>query len=111
MKIEEMKNEKSRPIRLGERPARRPPQETAQILSRQALIFLAKDLARAERFLSLTGIQPSDIRKLTAEKGFQLAVLDHLLADEFLLMQFAESEGIDPHDVGASRRALEASDE
>jgi hypothetical protein len=111
MKIEEMKNEKSRPSILGDRRIRSVPLEKAQILSKQALIFLAQDLVRMERFLSLTGIQPNDLRNLATERGFQLAVLDHLASDEALLVQFAEEEGIDPLEVGAARCALDPPNE
>jgi hypothetical protein len=107
MKIEEMKNKKSRSVKLGDASFRHFSLEKAQAISSQALIFLAQDLARVERFLALTGIQPTELRKLAVERGFQLATLDHLASDEALLLQFAKEEGLDPADIAAARCALE----
>jgi hypothetical protein len=110
MKIDEMKNDKPRPLRLGDRRPVEFSRARAEAISLQALVFLAHDPDRIERFLSLTGIQPGDMRGLAGETGFQLAVLDHLASDERLLMQFAAEEGIDPNDVGGARRALGGDD-
>jgi hypothetical protein len=110
MKIDEMKNNKHRPLRLGERPSRELSAARAEDISMRALVFLAQDMGRAERFLLLTGIQPNDLRSLAGERSFQLALLDYLASDEPLLTQFAAEEGIEPSDVGAARHALGGGD-
>lgn len=110
MKIEEMKTDKPRPMRLGDRRPHPLPIARAEEISTQVLIFLANDSDRIGRFLSLTGIEACDLRELAMEKAFQLAMLDHLASDEGLLVQFATEEGIEPNDIGAARYALGGGD-
>jgi hypothetical protein len=83
----------------------------ASDLAVRALIFLAADEERVSRFLALTGLDPSEIRARLGERGFQLAVLDHLAGDEALLIAFAEAEAIRPEAVGRARRALGGGEE
>lgn len=78
----------------------------ASELALAALTFLAQDEERVGRFLALTGIDPGEIRARLGERGFQLAVLDHLAGDEALLVAFAEAEALPPEAVGRARRAL-----
>lgn len=59
-----------------------------------------------ERFLALTGVDPGDVRALSQESGFQLALLDHVAADEPLLLAFAADQELDPEQILAARRAL-----
>ena len=46
------------------------------------------------------------IRAAAHEPGFLAGVLEHMLADESLLLAFADSAGIDPADVARARNAL-----
>ncbi len=80
--------------------------EGAQALALRVLAFLARDFERIGRFLALTGVAPDDLRRLAQAPDFLLAVLDHLAADEPLLLAFAEEEGVAPEAVGLARRAL-----
>lgn len=59
-----------------------------------------------ERFLALTGVDPGDVRALSVESGFQLALLDHLCGDEQLLLAFASEDGHDPEQIVAARSVL-----
>jgi Protein of unknown function (DUF3572) len=81
-------------------------QEAAAELAIAALTFLAGDEERLGRFLALTGIAPASLRAVAREPGFLLGVLDHVAADEALLLAFANESGIDPEDVVAARDAL-----
>ena len=45
-----------------------------------AVAFLSSEEARLSRFLSLTGLDPSDIPQLLGQKDFQLAILDGVVA-------------------------------
>jgi hypothetical protein len=83
----------------------------ASDLAVRALIFLAADEERVSRFLALTGLDPGEIRARLGERGFQLAVLDHLAGDEALLIAFAEAEAIRPEAVARARRALGGGEE
>ena len=72
-----------------------------------AVAFLSSEEARLSRFLSLTGLDPSDIPQLLGQKDFQLAILDHLAGDETLLISFAEAQNIPPEAIIDRRRALD----
>ncbi len=71
-----------------------------------ALMFLARDMERIERFLALTGVDPSELRANLHMPALQLAVLDHIAQDEQLLLRFVEEERLAPEAIGRARRAL-----
>lgn len=78
----------------------------AQAIALRSLIFLAQDAERMERFLALTGVDPAEVRALSDESGFQLALLDHFAGDEPLLLAFASEHGLDPEQIVSARLAL-----
>jgi hypothetical protein len=80
--------------------------DAATELAISALTFLAGDAERLGRFLALTGIAPASLRAAAREPNFLLGVLDHVAADEDLLVAFADERGIDPQDVLQARDAL-----
>lgn len=80
--------------------------QASESLALEALSFLARDPDRISRFLANSGIDISQLREVAGEPGFLTAVLDHLLADEPLLLMFSEDSGLPPTDVPAARRAL-----
>ena len=72
-----------------------PNSQTAEALAIQALGFVAADPVLLPRFLALTGIEASEIRRAAAEPGFLAGVLNFLLAHD-----------INPAAVGQAQRAL-----
>ncbi len=86
-------------LRPGER-------DLAENLAAKAFAFLAAEPERLERFLSLAGIDPGNIRAAATEPGFLAAVMEHLMADEPLLLAFAANEGVKPGQVVKAARAL-----
>jgi hypothetical protein len=78
----------------------------AESLAIDALAFLASDVERLGRFLSLTGLSPETIRQAARSRHFMAAVLDHLAGDESLLLAFAANHGIDPARVLQARESL-----
>jgi len=80
--------------------------EAAEMLAIAAFAFITEEPERLGAFLSMTGIGPEDIRQAARDPGFLGGVLDHMLADESLLIAFADSAGIDPADIARARRAL-----
>jgi hypothetical protein len=80
--------------------------EAAEALAVQAFTFLADDPDRLGRFLAMTGVGPERIRAAAAEPGFLAGVLDHVVADEALLLTFAAHAGIDPPVVARARAVL-----
>lgn len=79
-------------------------------LALRALAFLTHDEERVSRFLALTGLDAGDVPGLLGDRGFQLAVLDHLAGDEAVLLAFAAAEGLAPEAVGRARRSLGGGD-
>lgn len=106
MKIDEMKIEKTRHCPDGKKQAERPSKSQAQTIALRSLVFLANDDERMGRFLALTGVDPGDIRALAGEEGFQRALLEHICADEPLLIAFAAEEALAPQSVAAALAAL-----
>lgn len=103
-----MKSAKKGYVRGGGEHAGAP---AAAELSLRALAFLAGDEEQVGRFLALTGLDPGDLRGLLGDRGFQLAVLDHIAGDEALLLAFAAAESLPPEAVGRARRALGGGEE
>ena len=80
--------------------------ESAEMLAIQALAFIAEEPERLGAFLAASGIGPDAIRDAARAPGFLGGVLDHMLADESLLLAFADSAGLDPASIARARRAL-----
>jgi hypothetical protein len=80
--------------------------DTAETLAAQALGFIAEDDSRLGSFVAATGIAPQSIRDAAREPNFLAGVLEHILADENLLIAFADSAGIDPAEVARAHAAL-----
>jgi len=80
--------------------------EGAETLAIAALSFLAAEPERFDRFLSLTGIGPGDVREAAQEPHFLAGVLEHIASDELLLVEFAEHAEIKPTEIEQARAAL-----
>lgn len=78
----------------------------AETIALQILGFLASDTDRIGRFMALTGLSPETLRARAAEPDFLSGVMDYLLADQSLLLAFAESAGLSPEAVVAARQRL-----
>jgi len=81
-------------------------QAAAEELAVAALGFIAAEPERLGRFLAVTGIDPQSIREAAREPHFLAGVLDHVAADERLLLAFAAESEIDPSDVIPARDTL-----
>jgi hypothetical protein len=80
--------------------------EAAETLAVQALAFLAEEPDRLAGFLGATGLTPDRIRESASQPDFLIGVLEHMLADESLLVAFADSAGINPADIARARGAF-----
>lgn len=78
----------------------------AETLALRALGFLAADSARIEPFLAATGLGPETLRAAAGEPGFLVAVLDHLLGNESLLLEFVGNLSLNPEIIGQARETL-----
>ncbi|WP_425437329.1 DUF3572 domain-containing protein [Novosphingobium guangzhouense] len=73
-----------------------------------ALGWLLSEQSRAERFLSLTGLTPDDLRGSLGEPATLGAVLDFLCSHEPDLLGAADALGVPPETLVAARRGLGA---
>lgn len=80
--------------------------EEAEILAINALGFLAADGERLQRFMDLSGLDVAAIRAGATNPAFLGGILDHLLADESLLLIFAEEQAMRPERIAQLRRKL-----
>jgi hypothetical protein len=80
--------------------------EHAEVIALKALAFLAREQTRLERFASLTGLDSAGLRQMALTPEGLAGVLDHLLADESLLLVFCSEEDLRPQQVVAARHRL-----
>ena len=80
--------------------------ESARSLAVSALSFIAADPDRLNRVLGITGLGPDNLRTAAADPAFLGSVLDYLVADEKLLVEFAADAGVKPETVARAHEAL-----
>jgi len=78
--------------------------QDAETLAVRALGFIAADSVLLNRFLALSGIEATEIRRAAGELGFLAGVLGFIAAHEPTLLAFAADAGVDP---GLVTRAME----
>jgi hypothetical protein len=78
----------------------------AEILAIKALTFLAQSPDDIDRFVTLSGVAPGDLRERAGDPEILAAVLDFILTDDSRIEAACESLGVDPQDLQAARRAL-----
>jgi Protein of unknown function (DUF3572) len=86
---------------------REPAEDMAQTVALQALAFLAEDPRRWARFLALTGLAVRDLRQRIAAREVHGAVLEHLAADESLLLLFSANSAIAPERIAKALALLQ----
>lgn len=80
--------------------------ENARNLAARALVFIAQDPERIGQFLAMTGIGPAEIRSRAQDPAFLAGILDHLMSDEAMVLDFAAWAEIDAASVGRARQYL-----
>lgn len=88
-----------------------PSRGAARALSLDALAWLVADDARIGRFLSESGLDGGDLRQMAGSDALALAVFDHLLSDESLLIAFCADQRCDPTEPARARAALPGGDD
>lgn len=76
------------------------------MLAISALAHIAADDERLQRFLAVTGLDPSNLRAEAEKPGFASGVLDYVCADESLLIGFAAEHSLAPEAVASAQRML-----
>ena len=93
--------------RLGKTQAPRD-REAAEAIALQGLAFLAEEPQRLQRFVTVTGLDPAELRARADTPELLWAVLEHLAGDESLLLVFAASRGIAPEAIAPAILLLQA---
>jgi Protein of unknown function (DUF3572) len=80
--------------------------ESAEALALKALAFLTADGDRMGHFLTASGIDPSGLKERISDLFMLAGVLDHLLENESLLLEFAAELDVAPQEVMRARQKL-----
>ena len=86
--------------------SRRPTVVEAEGIAAAALVFLAEDAGRIQRFLTDTGLAPADLQRGAGSPELATAILEYLLADESLLLTFCANSQTAPERVAPALAVL-----
>lgn len=86
------------------RPRTKP--QDAETIALNVLGFLAESPQAMERLTIQSGLDLSTIRKRTADRDFLAAVVDFLMSNEELLVDFCQTRRMDPKDVQLAAHQL-----
>ena len=78
----------------------------AQVMALQILAFLASDEDRLNNLLLTTGLDQGILKERAGEPAFLAGIMDFLLANEPLLLLFADETGTPPHTIARARQRL-----
>ncbi len=81
--------------------------DAAATLALDALAYLAGVPDAFDRFADLSGLDRNTVRARAQEPSFLVAVLDFMLTDEQLLVEFCGDASIDPQAVHMARHLLD----
>lgn len=85
--------------------------EAAEMLAIDVFSWLAGQPEAIGRFLSLTGIDPGQVRSAATQPGFFGAVLDFVCRDETMLVACAAETGVKASRIAAAARTLNGHDQ
>jgi hypothetical protein len=80
--------------------------DSAQTLALKALGFVANSEGALDRLMELSGLDRDTLRQGAEEPEMLASLLDFLLADEALLIDFCHAESIDPKAIHMARHVL-----
>ncbi len=93
-------------VRTGPRDEANLDRESAEIVAIKALAFIADEHARLERFFALSGLSPAEVKMRAGDPAFLGGVLDFVLSEDSLVLQFADYTGMDAGAVTQARAVL-----
>jgi len=80
--------------------------DRAEAIAIQALAFLAADADQLGQFMVSTGLTPDDLKARASDPDLQVAILDHVLANDAQLLMFATQQDVPAEDIWPARVAL-----
>lgn len=83
-----------------------PAAQSADATAIAILGWLAGEPELLSRFLSLTGVLPSDVRNAMTDPGFRAGLVDFLMEHEPTLLAFSAATGIQPDEIVAAHAFL-----
>lgn len=83
--------------------------DEAEQIAIAGLAFLAERPEHLARFLALSGIGPETLRAAAADPGFLAGILDFLMNDESMLLEFTETHRLRPMLVAVAHHRLDGS--
>lgn len=89
-------------------PPTYPNQTDAQSIALSTIGWIVSEPRRAERFLSLTGLDPAELRAGVTAAGVQAAAIDFLLSHEPDLIACAQDMGVAVETLVSARQVLAA---
>jgi hypothetical protein len=78
--------------------------ESGNALALDVLLWMAGDADRLMPFLGATGLSPDDLRSGLGDPAVLGAVLDHVMANEPVLLACAEAIGVKPERIAEAWR-------
>lgn len=78
----------------------------AELLALEVLAFLAADADVLARFAEQSGFDIQSIRDRAAEPDFLASILEFLLADEVLVVDFCDTASTDARDLHMAQHLL-----
>jgi len=85
-------------------------EEDAQAIALRALAYVAENEDRLSRFLAASGISQNDVSGRLGDPAFLAGVLDFVLADDEMTVEFVNQINIDPMLPRLTRRKLPGAD-
>lgn len=80
--------------------------ETAETIALQALAFLVKDEKRLSQMLEASGLTAEDLKKGCQDEAFLGGILDNILKEDNLLLDFCTVASLSPKTLAEAREAL-----
>lgn len=80
--------------------------DEAERIAIKALAFLAADAERLGGFLGATGLGPQELRDKAQDPELLAGVLDYLLGDEAMVIEFCRALAVPPGNIGQARAQL-----
>lgn len=80
--------------------------EQAETIALQALAFLVKNEELLNHFLTSSGLTPQDLKNRFREPELLGGILDAILAEDGVLLDFCNTMSLSPETLVMARRAL-----
>ena len=86
------------------------PGDGVERIALAVLGFLVEDDERLVRFLHASGLSPDTIHQSVGDPGFLAAVLDHVMADEAMLLDCARALDLKPEAIAQAWQRMQPPD-